>query len=82
MTGRWPATYGHSIITSQPNTNSTNESRTTAFDICYPTEKTHVENSFKKHRATTRAEAAKLADSVGLLLPSGTDGQPPSITSS
>ena len=30
MTDRWPATYGHSTITSQPNTNSTNESQTTA----------------------------------------------------
>jgi hypothetical protein len=105
MTDRWPATYGHSTITSQPNTNSTNESRTTALltsagtrvlflptyctlaatgselDIGNRTEKTHVENSFKKHRATTRAEAAQLADSVGLLLPAGTDGQPPSATS-
>ena len=38
------------------------------------------ENIYKKLGATTRAEAVTLADSIGLLPPSVTDGQPPSFT--
>jgi LuxR family transcriptional regulator, maltose regulon positive regulatory protein len=45
-----------------------------------PTVKTHVENIYKKLGATTRAEAVTLADSVGLLPSSVTDGEPPSAT--
>jgi DNA-binding NarL/FixJ family response regulator len=105
-------TYSQSAITSQPNTDTNNESRdnnesretvpltpaearvlpllpayrtlaaiSTELDIGRPTVRTHVENIYEKHRATTRAEAVKLADSVGLRPPSVTAGQPPSFTS-
>jgi DNA-binding CsgD family transcriptional regulator len=50
----------------------------TELGISRPTVKTHVENIYKKLGATTRAEAVTLADRVGLLPPSRTDGQPPS----
>jgi len=51
----------------------------TELGVGRPTVKTHVENIYKKLGATTRAEAVALADSVGLLPPSVTDGQPPSV---
>lgn len=53
----------------------------TELGIGRPTVKTHVENIYKKLEATNRAEAVKLADSIGLLSPSVTDGQPPSFAS-
>jgi DNA-binding CsgD family transcriptional regulator len=52
----------------------------TELGVGRPTVKTHVENIYKKLGATTRAEAVALADSVGLLPPSVTDGQPQSFT--
>jgi len=52
----------------------------TELGVGRPTVKTHVENIYKKLGATTRAEAVELADSVGLLPASVTDGQPPSFT--
>jgi len=54
----------------------------TELGIGRPTVKTHVENIYKKLGATTRAEAVTLAESVGLLPPSVTDGHPQSFTSS
>jgi len=52
----------------------------TELGVGRPTVKTHVENIYKKLGATTRGEAVTLADSVGLLPPSVTDGQAPSVT--
>ena len=51
----------------------------TELGVGRPTVKTHVENIYKKLGATTRGEAVILADRVGLLPASVTDGQRPSV---
>jgi len=51
----------------------------TELGVGRPTVKTHVENIYKKLGATTRGEAVTLADRVGLLPASVTDGQPPPV---
>jgi DNA-binding CsgD family transcriptional regulator len=51
----------------------------TELGIGRPTVKTHVENIYKKLGATSRGEAVTLADRVGLLPASVTDGQRPPV---